>query len=172
MTNTEAIPPSRGALAEALALSGDILRNLELSELPLTNIALKVGRLTRLLNDFDMQRIVELEVGGYPANADGIPPDVWGLALAAGRRFEEKDKKTGERKEYCYRTSISELEKQISVGETALAAATDSDVSIASANPHQYVGAPLGNWRERAGIRSAVCVLQIMSPCFSKFCHP
>jgi hypothetical protein len=36
-------PPSHPALTEALQLSAEILKNIELSELPLTNIALKVG---------------------------------------------------------------------------------------------------------------------------------
>ena len=50
------IPPSRDALREALSLSVDILRNIELVELPLSNVVLKASRLARLLNDFDMQR--------------------------------------------------------------------------------------------------------------------
>jgi hypothetical protein len=149
----DAIPPTTAALAEALALSGEILRNLELTEIPLTNIALKVGRLARLLNDFEMQRIIEYEVGGYPGGASGIPPEVWRLAVAAGRRFEEKDSKTGEAKQFCYRTSISGLENEIEIETAALSAASDGDVSISSANPNQYLSTPSGNWRERAGIR-------------------
>ena len=52
-----AVPPSRAAQTEALSLSSDIMKNIELSELPLVNIALKTSRLARLLNDFDAQRI-------------------------------------------------------------------------------------------------------------------
>jgi hypothetical protein len=62
----EPIAPNRQALTEALALSTEILKNIELSELPLTNIALKSSRLARLLNDFDMQRTLEHEIAGYP----------------------------------------------------------------------------------------------------------
>ncbi len=51
---SEAVPLSRKALSEALYLSSEILKNIELSELPLTNIALKASRLARLLNDFDV----------------------------------------------------------------------------------------------------------------------
>jgi hypothetical protein len=49
------IPPTKKALAEALQLSSEILRNIELNEIPLENVALKTGRLARLLNDFEMQ---------------------------------------------------------------------------------------------------------------------
>ena len=48
---SDLIPPTRAALAEALELSSEILKNLELGEVPLSNIALKTGRLSRLLND-------------------------------------------------------------------------------------------------------------------------
>jgi len=52
MTDAEPIPPSRTALNEALSLSAQILCNIELSELPHSNISLKASRLARLLNDF------------------------------------------------------------------------------------------------------------------------
>ena len=87
---SQVIPPNRKALAEALSLSDEILRNIELSELPLTNIALKTARLARLLNDFDTQKIMGFEVGGYTSNPDGVPLDVYNLALAAGREFQSK----------------------------------------------------------------------------------
>ena len=48
---SEIVPPTTEALKEALTLSSEILRNIELSEIPLTNIALKASRLARLLND-------------------------------------------------------------------------------------------------------------------------
>ena len=74
------IPPTSKALAEALALSEIIVRNIELSELPLANIALKTSRLARLLNDFTYQKIMEYEAGTYPITPTGIPPEVWQLA--------------------------------------------------------------------------------------------
>jgi hypothetical protein len=48
----ETIPPSKAALREALEISEDILKNIELMELPLTNIALKASRLARLNQRF------------------------------------------------------------------------------------------------------------------------
>ena len=132
---TDTIPPSRQALAEALSLSAEILRNIELSELALANIALKTSRLARLLNEFAIQKIMEYEAGGYPATMGGMPPDIWQLAVAAGRKFEIPDAKTRELKPYVYMESIGQLEEQLRTVEASLTAARDPDVAISSANP-------------------------------------
>ena len=147
------IPPNRQALEEALALSEELLRNIELSELPLANIALKASRLARLLNEYQFQKIMEFEASGYAATPDGVHPDVFQLAVLAGRGFSEKDLKTGELKEYIYRSSIEELEHDKRIAEVALDAARDRDVSISSSNPYQTVSAPIGNFMERQKIR-------------------
>ncbi len=55
MGNGNPISPNSKALTEALELSSEILKNLELSDMPLQNIAFKASRLARLLNDFDFQ---------------------------------------------------------------------------------------------------------------------
>jgi hypothetical protein len=156
MTNSELIPPSRVALAEALSLSAEILRNIELSELPLTNIALKTSRLARLLNDFEFQKIMEYEVSGYPTATTGVPPESWQLAKIAGRIFEKEDNKTKVVNQWMYLESISQLEESLKVSEAALAAARDPDISVASANPNQYVNAGILNRDERLGIRRSV----------------
>lgn len=156
MTNSEFILPSNRALAEALSLSSETLRNIELSELPLTNIALKAGRLARLLNDFDFQKIMEYEVGGYPTALSGVPIESWRLGKMAGRVFEDEDKKTKEVKEYMYLESVSQLEESLKISETALSAARDPDVSVASANPTQYVSAGILNRDERLAIRRSI----------------
>jgi hypothetical protein len=150
------IPPNRQALAEALALSAEVLRNVELSELPLTNIALKASRLARLLNDFDVQKIMEYEAGGYPHTPSGLPPETWHLAVAAGRKFEFLYPKTNEPKEYVFIESIAELEALVRSSETSLAAARDPDVAISSANPYQSVMGPVGNIMERTTIRGSI----------------
>jgi len=147
---SETIPPSRQALAEALNLSGEILKNLELSELPLTNIALKASRLARLLNEYDVQKIMNYEASGYPTTPTGVTLPVWDLALAAGRKYDIEDK------EYIYSESISELEELIRISEVSLAASRDPDVSVSSANPQQYVWSPKGNYYERQTIRESL----------------
>ena len=152
----ERIPPTREALSEALKLAEEILRNLELSETSLTNIALKTSRLARLLNDFEAHQILRHEASGYSTKADGVPPDIWKLAIAAGRGFDYTDPITKEVGDRVFLESIGTLEAQISSAELALTAAQDSDVSISSANPHQFVRAPIGNVHERSNIRSAI----------------
>ena len=153
---TDVIPPGRQALTEALNLSSEILRNLELSELPLTNIALKASRLARLLNEFDVQEMIEYEVSGYPTTPGGVSPDVFRLAVAAGRDFQRSEPKTGEVHQYVYLESISQLEEDLRLAEASLSAARDPDVAISSANPYQRVGSPMGNVLEHNTIRQQI----------------
>jgi len=130
----ETIPPTKQALSEALAISTEILSNIELSDLPLTNVALKASRLARLLNDFEMQRTLEYEIAGYPSNPEGIAKDVYNLAVAAGREFYYQDHfsllmKTGKPTKRVYVQSIESLEEQIRNTTTAIAAARDPENS-------------------------------------------
>lgn len=156
----KSIPPSRQALREALALSEEILRNIELNELPLANVALKVSRLARLLNDFSHQKLMEFEASGYPSNPDGVIPEIYQLAVLAGREFQQKDSKSGVISKYIYATSIEELEQELKSFEAALAAAHDPDVSVSSANPSQMVWNPVGNKFERDTIRTSAAGAQ------------
>jgi len=157
---TDHIPPSRQALREALALSEEVLRNIELSELPLANIALKVSRLARLLNDFSHQKVMEYEASGYPSSPNGVVPDIYQLAVSAGREYQQKDSKSGEITNYIYTTSIEELEQELKSIEAALAAARDPGVSVSSANPNQMVWNPVGNKFERDTIRNSAARAQ------------
>jgi hypothetical protein len=154
------VPPSRQALREALALSEEVLTNIELSELPLAHIALKASRLARLLNDFDAQKIMEYEASGYPSTPDGVVPNIYRLAVEAGRESQQKNEKTGQINNYIYTTSIEELEQELKSTEAALAAARDPDVSVSSANPNQTVWNPIGNKFERDTIRTSAARAQ------------
>ena len=151
------IPPNHQSLSEALALSAEILRNIEMSEIPLTNIALKTSRLSRLLNDFEMQKTLEYEIAGYPISPGGLPPEIWRLAVAAGRSFID----TGlfninkESKTVVYTESISALEEQVRTTEAALAAARDPETPILPPKTVMGVQLPAGNSAER-GARLAV----------------
>lgn len=157
---TEHIPPSPAALQEALALSTDILRHLELSDQPLTTSALMAARLARLLNDFEFQRVFQFEAGGYPTTATGLPPDIWRLTEIAGRHYtlRQKDERTkkAEVKTFAYCESIAQLEEQVRSAEQGIAAARDPNVSISSANPNQFVISPLGNTMERRQLRNSI----------------
>lgn len=145
-------------LHEALILSEEILKNIELNELSLTDIALKTSRLARILNDIDYHRIMCYEAGGYPINLGIMPDQSWRLSDLAGRRYKEKDKKTDEIKEYAYVSSIGELEENIRISKISLESARDPDVTITSANPHQYVWSPTGNRVERNTLRSNAAI--------------
>ena len=149
------IPPTKKALEEALALSAEILENIELSQLPLANIALKASRLARLLNEDDMQKIMAYEASGYPSTPEGIQPETWKLAVIAGRNYKEKTLlNETEVKEYIYTSPISDLEHEIQISQAALEAAKDRDVALSSANPYQTVNVPYGNYLERQSIKS------------------
>ena len=149
------IPPNRKALSEALDLSSEILRNLELNDMPLQNIALKASRLARLLNDFEFQKIMAFESSAYPRTPDGVSLDVFQLGRQAGRVFQDKDSKTKEVKEFMYTESIGEIEESLRTVDAALAAARDPDVSVSSANPNQYVSSGIVNRMERQSIRTS-----------------
>jgi hypothetical protein len=97
---------------EALEISGAILRDIEESEVPLSNTALKAKRLARILNDIDYIKIFEHEVSGYPTTKKGVDPEVWKLAVIAGWIYREKDEKTGKEVEYAYIESLKELEDE------------------------------------------------------------
>ncbi len=101
---------------------------------------------------------MEYEAGGYPITPTGVSPGIWRLAVAAGRRFENKDKNTEQVQQYVYRESIGELEQQLRLAEASLAAARDPDVAISSANPTQMVWSPTGNYAERSTIRQSVAL--------------
>lgn len=150
------IPPSQKALIEALEISEVILRNIELTELPLTNIALKASRLARLTNDFVYQRIMEFEASGYPTTPNGVENSIYQLAVIANRESQKKDKNTEEITKYITLESIEELERQVATAQVALDAARDPNVSISSANPNQTVWSPIGNKLERDTIRKQV----------------
>lgn len=152
------IPPSRKALEEALGLSDEILRNTELNEITLSAIALKASRLARLLNDFDYQQAFEYEASGYPSDPDGVQPDVWKIAQFSGRVHLSKEKDADEPTEKAYLQSISALQNAIDVSQSALAAAKDPNVSVSSANPHQHLQQPSGNFHERRIIRESVAI--------------
>jgi len=123
------VPPNRIALVEALELSNEILKNLELSEVPLSNIALKASRLARLLNDSEYELIMEYEAAGYPSDHDGVPHDVYELAVSAGRKFQEFNSNTKKVEDYVYLESISEMEGIVGMTDKALVAAADPDDS-------------------------------------------
>jgi hypothetical protein len=76
----------------------------------------------------------------------------------AGRTYKQKDAKTGEIKSFAYTESVDRLGEQIHTAKLALSAAGDRDVSVASANPSQFVMAPVGNALERRRLQNEIAI--------------
>ncbi|MFQ6027938.1 MAG: hypothetical protein ACE5Q6_10640 [Dehalococcoidia bacterium] len=155
-TGSERVPPTPQALEEALEVSLDLISDIELERTSLTAAALKASRLARLLNDFESQEMFKYEAGGYPSSPDGIPPNIWQLAVAAGRVSEQKNQETGDVDLRAFVESIDVLIEQIAVAKMALGVAGDRDVSLTSANPYQQVQAPIGNVFERQRLQTQI----------------
>lgn len=132
---------------EALLLAEETLKDIELSRMSLSNIALKASRLARLINEFDLEKIFEYEAGGYPRKKDGIEPHIWQLGIKAGRITLNNDNKEVMS---CY--SITTIENRIMANKIALEQTQDRNVSITSANPNQFVYTPPSNIQERKSI--------------------
>ena len=145
-------------IKECTELSAEILKNFELSELPISNIILKCLRLCRLLGDEDGILLFTYESSGYPSNTEGVPAEAWRIASIAGRRYFEKTEKNGKTGsvEYAHLTLIAEMEENIASQKIHLAASADPDISVSSANPSQYVYSPVGNVAERNRIVSSI----------------
>jgi hypothetical protein len=116
-------------LEQAYALSEEILKNIELTEIPLTNIALKTSRLARLLNDFEHQKIFQYEASGYPTKPGGVPPEIFALNQKAKRTYFEKD--TNDKlTEYATLKSIEQYESELASAKDSLQVAIDANISI------------------------------------------
>ena len=144
---------------ECTKLSEEILKNFELSELPVSKIILKCLRLCRLLNDEDGILLFTYESSGYPETEDNhLTSDAWRIAKIAGRRFFEKE---GEGKnehsvEYAKIQLLAEYEEIIDAAKIRLASAKDPDISLVSANPNQFISAPIGNGSERRNVSVSI----------------
>ena len=151
----DSIPPSKDSLLEALKLSEEIVKQIELNELPLNQIALKTTRLARLLNDFTMQKVFKYESQGYPSVPDGVPFDIFVLAKKAERGFKFKDAKTGEITDLVYLESIGALEEKIEASKLALGNVRDQDITLSSKSTLNPI-LPLPKSIERDALRKEI----------------
>ena len=144
-------------IIECTELSSEILKNFELSEIPVSSIILKCLRLCRLLGDDDGILLFTFESSGYPSTPGGMTSDAWRISKIAGRRYfqKEKDQKGKEIEvEYANTALVAEMEESLTAQKLRLTAAVDPNISLSSANPSQLVMAPAGNALERNGIVS------------------
>lgn len=142
-------------LNEATNLAEVVLKNIELSELPLSSIALRAARLCRLLGLNETRKLFEFEVSGYPKTPTGVEPEIWRIAVIAGRTYKEKDG-NDEIKEYAYIESIDTLEEQVKSSNAAINVTNDPNVSVSSTNPYQRVSNPTGNKAERSALLTKI----------------
>ena len=119
---------------EALHLSSEILKNIELSEISLEKICLKCIRLARLCGDSDYETAFKREVSGYGDFPKGIPPEVFKVGKIANR--VTKDDKG---QESCFTASISQIEVIQKVGYKRLEKSGDPDVSISFSGSLQHI---------------------------------
>lgn len=140
---------------EAISLADDILKDIELSARSLSSIALKTSRLARLINDFDLQQIMLYESGGYPSSHSGVQNEIWDLLVKAKRIYTKKEI-DGSEKEFANIDSIDQMEIEIEAAKDSILSAKDGDISISSANPNQFVSAPMGNKLERQSLRNQI----------------
>jgi len=139
---------------ESLQLAEEILRNMELNQIPLRNVVLKCARLARLTNNQQATDMFYYELVGYPTDSNGyVIPDAFELARYANRTFQEKDK-SGQPREYMFPETIATLESEFEAAKDQMKVAFDKNISFSSTNP--YIIPPIGNSFERAGLRNLI----------------
>lgn len=107
--------------AEALQIADEALRALELGELPLVSVAMRAGRIARLLGESDYERIFQWEVGGYPTTPKGLAPDTWRLAGMANRHYPNTSQTNQEPVTLAYLEAIEVIESAVSTAAQRLA---------------------------------------------------
>lgn len=135
---------------EARNLCDEILKNVELSEIPLHSIILKASRVARLMKDNDMQEILQYEASGYPCSSGTVPSKVFNLAELANRVSLYKDDKSGENKKTCYVESVQEIEAIISAELESLKACAPTFVG-----PRRTHKNSISKWTGRLAARRA-----------------
>lgn len=118
-------------IKECTQLSEDILKNIELSELPIAQIVLKSLRLCRLLADEDGMRFFQYESSGYPKDEKGyLTSDAWRIGKLAGRHFFNEE---GE--ERMFSDSLTVLEEDLISNKERLKIAKDPEAFSGDMSP-------------------------------------
>lgn len=138
---------------EALELSEEILKNIELSEIPLANILLKVLRLARLANNFEATEWLMQEINGFDSEKGFLTAKAWVATGKSGRRYFKKDK--DEWKEYANTQSVAVMESTIKSNMSRMEVSVDPDISVSSHSVYNPV-IPLGNAQERLKIATEI----------------
>ncbi|WP_412551533.1 hypothetical protein [Shimia sp. MIT910701] len=133
---------------EALDLTSELLADLELDRLPLSSCVMKAARLARLTGDMTFLRVFQYEQGGYPTSPAGVSGEVWEFCKLAGRVYKYEKKGKGDSVKVEERANldpIDALEGKVESSRLRMEFGRPQPVSVSSANPRQYVGAPSRN---------------------------
>lgn len=144
--------------SEAFALSTDLLSDLELNRMQLSNCMMKAARLARLIGDDTHLSIFQYELSGYPSEPSGVPVETWRLLRIARRiklREEGDEKKVKENVERADVRSIVSIEENADTLRLRLSFFQPQPVSISSSNPNQFVSAPFRDMQAEARIATA-----------------
>jgi len=139
---------------EVLQLAEEILRNIELNEIPLRSVVLKCARLARLTDNQKAMDLFKYELVGYPTDDSGfVIFEAFELARQANRTSRQKDK-TGKMGEYMFPQTIATLESELEAARDQMKVAFDRDISFSSTSP--YALPPAGNHLERLELRQLI----------------
>lgn len=142
---------------ESLLLAEEILKNIELQELPLSSIVLRCARLARITQNQEAIDLFRYELAGYPKNEENLVyADAFSLARKANRTFFEKDKVTSKNQEFMFVESASQLENELQTAQEQMKVSQDGSISIHSSNPNQWIQNPAGNTAERQSLRQSI----------------
>jgi hypothetical protein len=139
-----------------LALAEELLTDIELGQLAPMLIARKTSRLARLLDDESAMRWLAYEAQGYILDENNnYFPDQWEAAVRSRRHSWNPD--SGDAGRYTAPSaSLGQMQAWLDAARVSLTASADPAVSLASANPTQFVGRGPGNSQERAAILKGV----------------
>lgn len=156
----ESAPATAAALEEGLALSAEIIRDIESGHGPVRALAFKAVRLARLLNDPEFEKIMRYEVAGYPVSSSGkLDETVSRLATKADRVYESADRKTGEVRRYIYVESLSDLEQEIASTMERMAKSDEASIK-GGLFGSQFDFESLGRAAERDSLRDSLRTLR------------
>lgn len=138
-------------IEEALTLSEEILKHIELSEVPLQTSIQKTLRLARLMNDMEAVEWIREEMKGFSRNEMGkLTSIAWESAIRSNRVVYVKDKSNKYNKQ-AYATHVNVLETTIETLKERMKVSNDPNISVSSASTYLQP-LPQGNALERKSI--------------------
>jgi hypothetical protein len=119
---------------EILKLAEEILKNLELNEIPLGNVILKCMRLARLSNDQESIKLFNYEINGYPKDDKGyVLAEAFTLARQVNRVFRNKNK-SSIMQDFMFPETVNELASSLELSKQKLGNVRNKEKTLPSQN--------------------------------------